>query len=236
MAADSFCDDLDRAAAEHPGRKGERTRARLLARTAALLETRGYRKLTQADICDAAGIGVATFYQYFDNKSDICRNVMQRFIRYMEARISALAAQKTASRGKAIALYSSLYHTNLYYLRFVEANVGLFKCFLHFGGETDFMAELWQDFNDRLYARAGKRVVRTFPDLDLTETVIRTHLMGGMFDEFTRNLLVRGGDGLITLCDKQFDTDEGLASFLTDVWYATVTQRKPPANRPGQPA
>ena len=80
----SFCDYLEEQALSLKARKGERTRARLIARTAFLLETKGYRNLTQADICEAGGIGVATFYQYFQNKSEICHCVMRGFIEFME--------------------------------------------------------------------------------------------------------------------------------------------------------
>ena len=124
-----------------------------------------------------------------------------------------------------------MFHANLHYLIFIRVNVGIFKCFLHFGGETDVIDSLWKEFNEGLYERAAKSIIRTFPDLAFGETLIRTHLMGGMFDEFTRNYLVRSDDQLMQQCDQQFDSDDALASFLTDIWYSTVTNRRPPANR-----
>ena len=47
------------------GRRGARTRRRLLDATGALLETRGLRDLRVVDIARSAGTSPATFYQYF---------------------------------------------------------------------------------------------------------------------------------------------------------------------------
>jgi AcrR family transcriptional regulator len=52
------------------GRRGLRTRARLLAATAELLETGGLRDLRVVDIARAVGTSPATFYQYFRDVED----------------------------------------------------------------------------------------------------------------------------------------------------------------------
>ena len=48
-----------------PGRRGLATRQRLLAATATLLETTGYRDLKVVEVAREAGTSPATFYQYF---------------------------------------------------------------------------------------------------------------------------------------------------------------------------
>ena len=48
-----------------PGRRGLATRKRLLAATASLLETTGYRDLKVVEVAREAGTSPATFYQYF---------------------------------------------------------------------------------------------------------------------------------------------------------------------------
>ena len=48
-----------------PGRRGLATRKRLLAATASLLETTGYRDLRVVEVAREAGTSPATFYQYF---------------------------------------------------------------------------------------------------------------------------------------------------------------------------
>ena len=52
------------------GRRGLRTRARLLEATAHLLERRGLRDLRVVDIARAVGTSPATFYQYFRDVVD----------------------------------------------------------------------------------------------------------------------------------------------------------------------
>jgi len=52
------------------GRRGERTRRRLLEATAVLLEDRGVRDLRVVDIARAVGTSPATFYQYFRDVED----------------------------------------------------------------------------------------------------------------------------------------------------------------------
>lgn len=48
-----------------PGKRGQRTRERLLACTAELLEKTSYRDVTVIEIARCAGTSPATFYQYF---------------------------------------------------------------------------------------------------------------------------------------------------------------------------
>jgi AcrR family transcriptional regulator len=48
-----------------PGRRGRRTRDRLLSATAELLATRSYRDVKVVDIARKVGTSPATFYQYF---------------------------------------------------------------------------------------------------------------------------------------------------------------------------
>ena len=59
--------DIDLRAADGrlPGRRGLATRKRLLAATASLLETTGYRDLKVVEVAREAGTSPATFYQYF---------------------------------------------------------------------------------------------------------------------------------------------------------------------------
>jgi len=52
------------------GRRGVATRSRLLAATAALLETHGIRDLRVVDIARRVGTSPATFYQYFRDVGD----------------------------------------------------------------------------------------------------------------------------------------------------------------------
>lgn len=58
-------EDLRAADGRVPGRRGRKTRDRLLSETLALLEHNSYRELKVVEIARAAGTSPATFYQYF---------------------------------------------------------------------------------------------------------------------------------------------------------------------------
>lgn len=61
------------------GRKGERTRARMLLACAQILEERGFASLRAADIARAAGASPAAFYRYFPNRRVAATQVLERF-------------------------------------------------------------------------------------------------------------------------------------------------------------
>src|SRR4051794_12715521 len=63
-----------------PTRKGERTKARLKASAAKVLERTGYLDMRVSDVCDQADVGLATFYLYFENKAEITRAVLIDFL------------------------------------------------------------------------------------------------------------------------------------------------------------
>lgn len=61
------------APAKRGGRKGERTRARILEAAQTVFAEAGYSGARVADIAQAANVAHGTFYTYFDSKLDIFR-------------------------------------------------------------------------------------------------------------------------------------------------------------------
>lgn len=59
------------APAKRGGRKGERTRARILAAAEKVFAEAGYSGARVADIAQAAKVAHGTFYTYFDSKRDV---------------------------------------------------------------------------------------------------------------------------------------------------------------------
>ena len=62
------------------GRRGQRTRSKLLEATAGLLETERYRDVKVVDIARAAGTSPATFYQYFADVEDAVRALAESMV------------------------------------------------------------------------------------------------------------------------------------------------------------
>lgn len=69
-----------------------------------LFAERGYRHVTVADICDAAGIGRRTFFRYFAAKDD----VLTEPAREMSARVAAAISSVPADLPDSLALRAAL--------------------------------------------------------------------------------------------------------------------------------
>lgn len=215
----------------NPGakRKGERTRDRILAETARLLNERGFRGLRQTDICEAAGIGVATFYLYFTDKLDACGEVLRGFTRFLfETDNPVLATLMARARADADP-YAGFYVSNLNILRLARRNTGLFRCFLETAGETDVPMQLWREVSLGWYGRVARRLIqRGVPDPG-GELELRTVLAGGMVDEFLRGLIL-GGAHMPMAQRPGAELDEAeLVRILSDGWYRLLLGRDPPA-------
>jgi len=208
-------------------RKGERTRLRILAVTARLLDENGFRSLRQTQICESAEIGVATFYQYFNDKLDACKVVLSGFLDFMQvAEDPALAPLASAAR-VASEPYLSMFHSNLGTLRMMRANTGLYRCFLETVGETDDMLRLWRDFSYRWYERAVRRMVERGAAQDSPMLMFQTILAGGMVDDFLRALLPVEPNQVAVIANSVHVDDCDLAQSLSIAWHRIVLGRDP---------
>jgi AcrR family transcriptional regulator len=52
-------------------RKGKKTQQTIVDAAMALITTKGYSTTTMKDICSEAGVGVGTFYHYFQSKEEV---------------------------------------------------------------------------------------------------------------------------------------------------------------------
>lgn len=215
----------------NPGakRKGERTRDRILAETARLLNAQGFRGLRQTDICEAAGIGVATFYLYFTDKLDACGEVLRGFTRFLFTADDPALAPLTARARADADPYAGFYASNLNILRLARRNTGLFRCFLETAGETDVPMQLWREVSLGWYQRVARRLAeRGVPD-PAGELELRTVLAGGMVDEFLRGLIAGGAHGPMGRLPAAEMDEAELVRILSDGWYRLLLGRDPPA-------
>jgi AcrR family transcriptional regulator len=208
-------------------RKGERTRDRILAVTARLLNERGFRGLKHNDICEAAGIGVATFYLYFQDKFDACRAVLKGFLEFIPAfnpqEMRPLHAAAHASKDP----YISIFFSTLGMFRLARENTGLFRCFLETVGESDELMLLWREFSHNGYLRTARRMLRSGATGTTDALMFRTILAGGMVDELLRALVLAEDPKLVTLADTLFIDDAEAAEMMSICWYRIVLERDP---------
>src|SRR5690606_29851449 len=105
--------------ARAPGlRKGERTRLRLLAATAGLLQSTYFHTLRVTDICRRARVSQGTFYLYFTDRNDIVATLLADFAARVFDTLDAACAGRDDS-------YGSVFAPTLAYVRIFRANRGL---------------------------------------------------------------------------------------------------------------
>ena len=111
------------------GAKGERTRQRLIEITVELLETRGMRDLTVAEIARVAETSPATFYVYFDSVQAVVLGALERAPHSNDELVRLIEAPWTKGDEDALAfvtLYTDLWnrHRTIFRVRNMAAEEG----------------------------------------------------------------------------------------------------------------
>jgi AcrR family transcriptional regulator len=202
-----------RALVSEPGkRKGQRTRAALLAAAAELLEQVGYRDLRVTDINERARVSNALFYTYFENKEAICREVMAGFLRTLY--------EHDESDPKPRSTEESIYRANLQYVRRFAANPGLMRCLLQFGDEIKEFGSLWRESNRAWLQRVVARLSRE-PELRaLSVGAIWTMVtaLGTMVDGMLRLIYIDNDPATRKHAGTLPQHPDRFALFLTRLW------------------
>ncbi|PCI54278.1 MAG: hypothetical protein COB36_10515 [Alphaproteobacteria bacterium] len=197
-------------------RKGERTRDRLEISAVRVLENKGYHDIRVADICEQADVSTATFYLYFENKTEITVAVLKNFT---EQIISNRSQEKNENNA-----FSAIYNSNLSWVRQVRANAGLSRCLLQLQDQEGEFSQYFQRISYSWY----KYVVKTTSKYITITTennpvfLLATYAMGGMIDEIVRSQLVYPNPHLLSVLDEVAPSDENLAEFLSLLWYRSV--------------
>ncbi len=201
-----------------PGRrKGERTRDKLKAATARMLEQVGYRSLRVTDVNEAAGVSNALFYVYFKNKEVIAQEVLTDFLGYFG---SFADMQPRADNPEA-----SIYYGNLNYARMFRDNPGLMRCLFQFGDEFPEFAAAWNEWNVTWRARVVRSLSRAkVAFADEQELMLATAALGAMVDGMLRQILVQK-DPKLTKGELDMSAEQ-LALFLTRLWVRSLFTRE----------
>jgi TetR/AcrR family transcriptional regulator, ethionamide resistance regulator len=205
----AFCDLLSARAAGVGLRKGERTRLRLLAATAAILQEEFVHTLRIGDICAAAGVSPGTFYLYFDDKVAITTAMLKGFAQHVFDCLDA------AARG-ANDFEASVQATTLAYVRAFELNRGLFRALMQMTEESASIERVYQRLNRRWNQRTARAIARYRGVMEGPEEddILRAFALGGMVDEFLANLYVRR-DPVLT---ERLSSPESVARLLAGLW------------------
>ena len=208
----SFCATLLARVDSSSKRKGERTRDRLKAAAAHLLERGGYRDLRVSDINEAAGVSNALFYVYFPNKEKITEEVMTEFLEMLFT--------PGEYRERPATIEESIYRANFEYVRRFAANSGLMRCLLQFGDEFAEFGRAWRAASTRWITRVVQRLTREValaasgPD-DIWCT---TAALGVMQDGLLRLVYIERDPMTKQHLRRTAPDDRALALFLTRLW------------------
>lgn len=216
----SFCATLDARIDSSSKRKGERTRDRLKAAAAQLLEHGGYRDLRVSDINEAAGVSNALFYVYFPNKEKITEEVMTEFLEMLFT--------PGEYKERPATIEESIYRANFEYVRRFAANAGLMRCLLQFGDEFAEFGRAWRAASTRWITRVVQRLTREVglavnnPD-DIWCT---TAALGVMQDGLLRLVYIERDPMTKDHLRGSAPDDGTLALFLTRLWVRALFARE----------
>ena len=195
--------------------KGARTKDALKLGAIKVLDDVGYHAMRVSDICDAAGVALATFYLYFENKSDITLQVLSE---YLEQGVDLLT-----TRDGARTPFEAIRAANLRWLQVTRANAGLSRCIMQLGDEEPGFRELTHSTNRAWYERIAASFARRFPGaVSADVALLAAYCLGAMMDEMARKLVVYPDPALLDVAGRIAPDDEAMADFLTVLWYRAL--------------
>ena len=127
--------------------------------------------------------------------------------------------------------YGDIFTANLHILRLAAANPGLYRCVLNQGSEDDTVAVKWQAFSQQHAARGAHRVMRARPEASIEDLTLKATLLGGMIDDFCKNLFVLADPAYCATWNQRFEDETEMAVFLSDVWYETMMNKPAPKDK-----
>lgn len=201
------------AQAQRPGlRKGERTRLRLLAATAAELQRCYVHTLRVTDIAAGAGVAAGTFYVYFRDRGDAAEAMLDAFARHVFDALEAAAAPGAP-------LEASVHATTRAYVELFAGNPGLFRALMQMTETSSRFEAIYRTLNARWNRRTAAAIARRQGRTAPAESDLLTaYALGGMVDEFLANLYVRRDPAL----DARIDSPAEAAQVLAATWLRAV--------------
>ena len=211
-----YADYLQHLIEQAPKRtKGARTKDALKLGAIKVLDDVGYHAMRVSDICDAAGVALATFYLYFENKSDITLQVLSE---YLEQGVGLLT-----TRDGARTPFEAVRAANVRWLQVTRANAGLSRCIMQLGDEEPGFRELTHRTNRAWYERIATSFTRRFPGaVSADVALLAAYCLGAMMDEMARKLVVYPDPALLEVTGRIAPDDEAVADFLTVLWYRAL--------------
>ncbi|MFO1393347.1 MAG: helix-turn-helix domain-containing protein [Steroidobacteraceae bacterium] len=153
MKAIKFSSYLEALAAEiRRNRSGEKSRLRLLAAGARLLESVGYRDLLVEDVCREASLAKGTFYIYFESKEVFLRALMNQYVEFERNTYPSFSATRSTYRG--------VHDWVSWYEGTFAANAGILRCMIEMSSIDAEAESCWHGRNNSIIERAFEQLVQ----------------------------------------------------------------------------
>lgn len=208
LDTDSFGMALYLDASKPELRKTARTRLRLLAATADILNAKDdLSALRVVDITGRAGIAHGTFYRYYDGVPAIVEEAVAVFAEFQRQRLSAVRDGAAGSRARVRA-------TTLAYGRIFRANTGMMRCLMGLGADSAHYRDRFHDLNRDWNRRVAQAIALNRKDATAEALLPTAYALGGMIDEFLAQLYLRRDPALAALAE---DPD-AVADLLSTLW------------------
>jgi hypothetical protein len=112
----------------------------------------------------------------------------------------------------------------LLYARLFRCNAGLMRCLLGLGSDGLSFAAPYQRLNRDWYGRVATAIARQRDDGTRPQDLLPgAYALGGMIDDFLRQIYLRHEPALAHLADDE----EKIAELLTDLWCFGAYGKKP---------
>lgn len=199
-------------------KKGERTRKRLVAAAAHVLEQQGFHNMRVTDACKIAGVSQGTFYLYFENKSAIAQAVLQDF--------NQRGLTLLSEAGPSTDPFKAIYSTTLTLARVYHQNPGLMQCLWQINDEEPEFGEILRDANAVWIRAVAQSITRRcgLGEGDTRNALFMAFALGAMVDQFFISLYVVHDPHVAEL----ELTDEQAAELLSVLWYRAAFCSDPP--------
>jgi AcrR family transcriptional regulator len=190
-------------------RKVERTELRLLASIALELMAGVERTdLKVAEVTRKAGLAHGTFYRYVPDMAAATARLIEDFSVFVHEKIAGARRGEAGSRERVKS-------ATLLYARLFRRNAGLMRCLLGLGSDGLSFAPSYQRLNRDWYGRVAAAIARQRDDGTAPRDLLpAAYALGGMIDDFLRQVYLRNEPALAHLADDE----EKVAELLTDLW------------------
>lgn len=123
-------------------RSGEKTKLRLLAAGATLLDSTGFRELNVEDVSKSAGMAKGTFYIHFESKDEFLVELGRRYVEFELATMPL--RQPSGDPFQRFLIWVAWYEKTF------ALNVGVLRCVVQMGDASPDMRAVWYGRNRRM--------------------------------------------------------------------------------------